>query len=197
MRSFFRSYAAARYAVLLVSALAGVLAAGCGSERCTEPECWKDLPRIAFAVTAYNAAWAHTYSGWYIDRAGSVLAFFAWSDTADGLWAIEEDGFITLSELAALEEHGTWLDTTVDSDSVRAMQCLVAAAAEGKLSDEPRECADCGLRRQVGFLKDCKKKGYRVVLLYQGGDEPKTNQSPEAGQLHEWLERVTSGFPFP
>jgi hypothetical protein len=167
---------------------------GCGRDRCAEPVCWEGAPRIAFAVTEYNAAWAHRYSGWYIDHAGSLFTVSAWHESADSLWLIEEDGLLTLPEIGGLEHVWEAAGTTVNADSVQAMFRLLRAAAEGPFVSHPGECADCGVWHYVGMRRDCEKEGYKMVLLYQGGEERMTNESPEAARLHEWLENIISGL---
>jgi hypothetical protein len=180
--------------VLVVSAiLAGI--GGCGTDRCTEPGCREDDPQIVFAGTAYNAAWEHRYAGWLIDDTGSVSVISAWREAADSLWAIEGDGLITLSELTTLKRFAESAGRIVDRDSLRAMRELIPAAADGPFTEHESECADCGVWHYLGLLRDCEKMGYQTVLLYQGGDERKTNDSPEAEQLHEWLDRTIRDFP--
>lgn len=182
-------------ALVVSAALGGI--GGCATDRCTDPVCWEDGPQIAFAAIGYCAAWGHTYSGWYIDYSGCVFTVSAFSETADSLWAIEQDGVMTPRELRMLERRAERTDLVVDEDSLRAMRKLTVAAARGPFTDHHRGCSDCGVWRYLGLFWNYEDEGYRPVLLYKFGEETITNDSPAALRLHEWLESIAEDVPSP
>jgi hypothetical protein len=182
--------------LLLALAVLGALG-GCGSDRCADLEPWEGVREIVFTGTNYTCAWAHVYKAWYVDSAGSLFVLCAFSDLADSLFAMEDDGFISISELAILQELATWAVFVVDPDSILAMRKLIVPASKGEVSEQGSDCADCGIVRYSGLLKDCRNLGYRAVLLRQSGEAKLVNESPEAGVLCKWLERTILAIDCP
>lgn len=139
---------------------------------------------ILFQVEHSNYAWGYSHNGILIDSSGNIGYF----NYPKNWHYIDTAGYITESDLI---ENMSQIDTfyfKVERSTLLRFFSLVRRAAEGEITKPVSAGADMGETVYSAFLFDHDARKYKQVLINQFGDWSRYNKSPEASQIHQWLQ---------
>ncbi|MFL5385336.1 MAG: hypothetical protein ACJ8GN_22685 [Longimicrobiaceae bacterium] len=168
------------------------LALSLAGASCTEPIAPPEPGNVLFEVEYINFAWARTWNGFVVDADGKV---YAWdlSDT-NRVPPQDDDGF-SASVLEEKYAHHRRLVKAVSPLEASSMYARVGEAVAGTLTPPRGTCADAGIIRYSALLYEPAFGSYQRILLHQSGDVARTNTSPAARAIREWLADVVSAGP--
>jgi hypothetical protein len=157
---------------------------------CAEPIAPPEPGDVLFEVEYINFAWARTWNGFVVDADGKV---YAW-DLSDTDRVPQQDDFSgpVLEEKYA---HHRRLVRAVSPLEASSMYARVGEAVAGTLTPPQGICADAGIIRYSALLYEPAFGSYQRILLHQSGDVGRTNTSPAAREIREWLADVVSAGP--
>jgi len=165
------------------------LALSLAGASCTEPIAPPDPGAVLFEVESINTAWSWSWQGLVVDADGKVYAYDL-SDTAP--WSYSDEDHFTAAELEAKYAHHRKLERAVPAGEAASMYARVGDALAGTVTPPQGVCADAGIIRFSALLYDESTGTYRRLLLHQRGDVARTNTSPTARELYQWLADVTA-----
>ncbi|MFL5541535.1 MAG: hypothetical protein ACJ8J0_21285 [Longimicrobiaceae bacterium] len=155
---------------------------------CNEPLAPPEPGAVLFEVEYVNGAWMPTWNGFVVEADGKVFSY-----NLDGASLVPaDDDHFTAAELEAKYAHHRKLVRAVSASEAATMYARVGDALAGTVTPPQGVCADAGITRYSALLYDESTGTYRRLLLHQRGDEARTNTSPAARELYQWLIDVTS-----
>lgn len=143
-----------------------------------------------FEAAYVNYAWGRRINGYFVNRDGIVYSYN--HDDAD--WRPKGDDSVTGDELREKYQNLQQVGQ-VDRQKLSQMAALIPLAGQGQLSDPVGRCADFGEWQYLAYLYDADSDTYRLVLLYQAGDQARKNLSLSAEALYNWLFTITADKP--
>jgi len=167
------------------------LALSLAGASCTEPIAPPEPGDVLFEVEYINFAWARTWNGFVVDADGKV---YAW-DLSDTDRVPAQDDDFSASVLEEKYAHHRRLVKAVSPLEAASMYARVGEAIAGTLTPPQGRCADAGIIRYSALLYEPAFGSYRRILLHQSGDVARTNTSPAAREIHQWLADAVSAGP--
>ena len=130
-----------------------------------------------------DASFVNSYNGMIIDSSGNIRNFAIYTfDTVRVAykWDIP-------TKMERWLSYSVSSGKTVDADTLRAMQALIAPASNGTVTYGQWQCMDCGICRYGAFMYDSLNSQYDEVICAQFGEQPGCNSSNEARTIGYWL----------
>ncbi len=149
---------------------------------------YESLPHGYYTMEFHNFAWGEQHDGWMIDKDGNIMSFNLpeeWN-YADSLGYISEEH---------LQENLARCTEKLGKTTKRRLYLnnkLIAAAAEGTLSERKNIGADMGATTYLCYQYDKEKNLYKRVVLDTEGDWSYYNQSQEAKEITRWMKQFGS-----
>lgn len=140
-----------------------------------------------------NSAWGYTLSGSVIDSSGKLWSYGklgqAWLPTP----IREFNGtYLTTTDLQA-KFAGAIQTGTIDAKALTENCALIAAAADGTVTQTDTGTRDAGTSVCHAYIRDETKQRYRDIELGSDGgvcDTRVQNSAPEAQTLLTWLKAI-------
>ena len=138
---------------------------------------------ILFLCEYVQIAWGIHYDGIFINRGGQVFRF---GDKTSLTLPPSSPGQSRAEYLSWVSEHAV-LEKQIDRAVMDDKEKLIMAASQGKTISEPG-LFDAGMVSYHAYLWQGDQ--LNEILLSSTGEQQRTNQSPEAVELVEWLKKV-------
>ena len=155
--------------------------------------CKEEIPsmkqKIYFEMHYVNYAWLPQSSGYLIDSVGNVLTFkwvevfHEWyePDSTDYISAVNMDKNISFCQTPT---------SHINPDTLKYYVSKIYAASKGTITKPQMQMADFGEIRYSAFIYDEKTNRYKEVLIKLYGDLMSNNNSPEATEIYQWMNRI-------
>jgi hypothetical protein len=145
--------------------------------------------KVLFEMHYTNWAWSYQNNGFLIDSAGYVRAFDLSKKTIE--WnSPDSTGYITKEKM---DKNLSYCDSTICLLNVDTLSHYVGkiwGASKGKISTPEMQMADFGEIRYSAYIFDEKTNCYKEVMIKLYGDWMSNNNSPEAEEIYQWLNRI-------
>jgi hypothetical protein len=142
-----------------------------------------------FEIEYINRAWGTHHNGYVFDNQGKVFAY----DHGMQEWKSKDSERVTPEELDTKFGSNKRQATFVSSKALVDMVQKLTTVDPENLSEERQLCADAGTTVYRAWILSADKKTYTPLLLRLEGDTFRTNLSPEADEVYEWLDATVKG----
>ena len=160
--------------------------------------CKEEIPslkqQIFFEKHYTNYAWGLQDNGYMIDSLGSVHRFNLVSRTTYqrlNTWNYPDSlGFISKSDMDKNLSLCDSIISKIDRDSLAKYVGKIWYASKGTITKSQMQMADFGEIKYSAFIYDEKTNRYKEVFIRLYGDLTKDNNSPEAMEIYDWMNRT-------
>lgn len=144
-------------------------------------------PVILFQVSYMNNAWGYRHHGWIMDTLGQIKTF---SQPAHWNFA-DSSGYYTKNQMELnLSQLKDSIIKLVDKNDVTAHYPKALNSENGSYSTPKNVMADAGVLIYAVLIYHPAAGKWKETVLFQKGDWETKNESPEAGELQQWLEAI-------
>ncbi|MEI6755168.1 MAG: hypothetical protein WCK78_18650 [Paludibacter sp.] len=150
--------------------------------------------KIFFEKHYVNYAWVLQDNGFLIDSLGNIHRFDLVSKTTNrriNNWIYPDSlGYISKSDMDKNMSICDSVISKIQSDSLAYYIGKIWKASKGIISKPDMQMADFGEIRYSAYIYDDKTNRYKEVLIKLYGDMMSNNNSSEANQIYEWMNRI-------
>lgn len=141
---------------------------------------------VVFKLEYINAAWSYQHQGIMINSNGKIWQYRLPKD-----WNfVDKEGFISSNNLIENLAKCEMTTITIHKDTLNKYYTKMLKAASGTISEPRMEMADAGSTTYSGYIYSSRTNKYKEVLMRQIGDIYIENQTSEAKEIYNWLNRV-------
>ena len=154
--------------------------------------CKEEIPnlkqKIYFEKHYANMAWLPKSSGWLIDSVGNVREF-RWVEVFHDWYDPDSLGYVSNSDMDKNISYCQTINYHINPDTLQFYINKIYEASKGKISEPQLVMADAGTTTYSAFIFEEKTNRYKQVFIRMDGDLLKTNSSPEANEIFQWMAR--------
>jgi hypothetical protein len=148
---------------------------------------------ILFEHYYINNAWGYQHAGYFIDKNGQILTYEEKDvNHHTSAWNFpDNNGYITARALNENLSQTTISQTRVDVSELEKYTNLISQVKENDFTEQSRG-RDKGAFVNVCYLYNETTKTYKRIVLSENGDWIRTNNSPAAKSIDEWLKTINT-----
>ncbi|MEI8272299.1 MAG: hypothetical protein WCG08_06720 [Paludibacter sp.] len=155
--------------------------------------CKEEIPsmkqKIYFEMHYVNYAWLPQSSGYLIDSLGNVLPF-KWVEVFHEWYEPDSTAYISSINMDKNISFCQTPTTHIHPDTLKYYVNKIYAASKGSITKPQMQMADFGDIRYSAFIYDEKTNRYKEVLIKLYGDLMSDNNTPEAAEIYQWMNRI-------